>query len=174
VPHLIFPAGPDDAEDLARVHVAAWRETYRGLLPDAYLNRMSEAAHAQRWRRTLTSPNPDEVVLAAANRGGLIGYAAGGASRYNRAGEMEIATLYILRGQQRRGLGRALVAAAARVFAAQGATSLVISTLRDNLPARGFYEHLGGVAEDPRPERGPGGVMHEVSYRWADVLDLTR
>ena len=51
---VIFPAGPTDAEDLARVHVRSWRETYKGLLPDAYLARMSEAAHARRFGQALT------------------------------------------------------------------------------------------------------------------------
>ena len=50
----------------------------------------------------------------------------------------------------------------------------MISVLRDNIPARGFYEHLGGQAEAPRKEPGPGGLMYEVSYRWADIRTLTR
>ena len=39
--HVIFPAGPEDALALALVHVTSWRETYRGLLPDSFLDRMS-------------------------------------------------------------------------------------------------------------------------------------
>src|ERR1700743_227262 len=31
---VIFPAGPSDAEEMARVHVTSWPETYRGLLAD--------------------------------------------------------------------------------------------------------------------------------------------
>jgi hypothetical protein len=53
-----------------------------------------------------------------------------------------------------------------------GARSLLISTLRDNLPARRFYEHLGGQAEAPRREPGPGGVVYEVSYVWSDIRAL--
>ena len=45
----IVPVGPSDAADLAHVHVKAWRETYRGLLPQGYLDRMSLDAHAQRF-----------------------------------------------------------------------------------------------------------------------------
>jgi hypothetical protein len=42
--------------------------------------------------------------------------------------------------------------------------------LADNAHARGFYEHLGGRADPPRREPGPGGTMiSEVSYRWADI-----
>jgi len=173
VSFLIFPAGPSDAEDLAHVHVTSWRETYRGLLPDAFLARMSEAAHARRFARSLLHPQPNEVILVAADRCGISGYAAGGPSRSGAAGEGEIATLYILRAAQGQGLGGRLMADAARALAAQGATSLMISVLRDNIRARGFYEHLGGVAAAARPEPGPGGqLLYEVAYRWADIRSL--
>lgn len=169
---VIFPAGPDDAADLARVHVAAWRETYEGLLPSAYLQRMSVEAHAYRFQQSLLHASPFEATLIAADRHGVVGYASGGPSRARREGEAEIATLYLLRAAQGRGLGHELVQGLCRVFAANGATSLMISVLRDNLKARGFYEHLGGRADAPRREPGPGGVTYEVSYRWPDIRTL--
>ena len=147
---VVFPAGPTDAEALARVHVQSWRETYKGLLPDAYLARMSEAAHARRFGVALMKPGPDDVTLAAADRWGLVGYAQGGPSRRRMAKEAEVATLYLVRAAQNRGLGGRLLADTARALAARGATSLVISVLRDNFGARGFYEHLGGEAEPAR------------------------
>lgn len=171
---VVFPAGPADAEALARVHVASWRQTYRGLLPDAYLARMSEESHTRRFARMLMQPGPDDLTLAAADRGGLVGYAQGGPSRRKVPGEAEIATLYLVRGAQGRGLGARLLVQTARALAVRGATSLVISVLRDNAAARGFYEHLGGEAEPERQEPGPGGGMYvEVAYRWADIGVLT-
>jgi ribosomal protein S18 acetylase RimI-like enzyme len=170
---VVFPAGPADAEALARVHVQSWRETYRGLLPDAYLARMSEPQHARRFAQALVRPGPDDVVLAAADRWGLVGYVQGGPSRRRVPDEAEVATLYLVRAAQNRGLGGRLLADAARALAARGARSLVISVLRDNFGARGFYEHLGGEAEPARLEPGPGGGMfHEVAYRWADIRGL--
>lgn len=171
--HVIFPAGPDDAEDLARVHVTSWREAYQGLLPESYLARMSVAVHARRFRAGLLAPGPHEAVLAGADRNGIVGYAAGGPSRARRLGEAEVTTLYVLRAHHGHGLGRRLMADIARVFAANGASSLMLSVLRDNIAARGFYEHLGGKAEAPRREPGPGGVTYEVSYRWPDIRTLT-
>ena len=176
---VLFPAGPSDAEDLARVHVASWRETYRGLLPDAFLARMSEPGFARRFRRNLADPG-DSVTLVAADRHGLVGYAQGGPSRRTapetaRGGEAEIATLYVLRQAQGQGLGKRLMAASARALAAQGCTSLMVSVLRDNIRARGFYEHLDGVAEAARQEPGPGGrLLYEVAYRWPDIGSLFR
>lgn len=170
---VVFPAGPFDAEDMARVHVASWRETYRGLLADAFLARMSEPGFARRFRRSLTDPG-ESVTLVAADRYGLVGYAQGAASRRAVPGEAEIATLYLLRQAQGSGLGRRLMIETARALAARGATSLMISVLRDNLRARGFYEHLGGEPEAARQEPGPGGrLLYEVAYRWRDIRSLT-
>lgn len=170
---LILPAGPADAEDLARVHVRSWRETYQGLLPDAYLARMSEAEFTRRFRHALTLPGPNDVTLVAATRDGLLGYVQGGPSRARREAEGEVATLYVLRQAQSLGLGRRLLSGAARALAAQGARSMLIAVLRDNVRARGFYEHLGGEAEPATLERGPGGaLLHEVAYRWADIERL--
>lgn len=165
---VIFPAGPADAEDLACVHVRSWRESYRGLLPDGFLARMSEPGFTRRFRRDLT--NGGSVTLVAADRSGIVGYAMGGRSRRGAPGEAEISLLYVLKAAQGRGVGRELLVRTARALADQGATSLMISVLRDNIPARKFYEHLGGEAEAPRQEPGPGGaLLFEVSYLWADI-----
>ena len=167
---VIFPAGPADAEALAQAHVASWRETYQGLLPDAYLARMSVPAHARRFAHQLLKPGADDVTLAAADRSGIVGYAQGGPSRRRVPGEGEIATLYLVRAAQGHGLGGRLLTQSARALAAHGATSLVISVLRDNVAARGFYEHLGGRAETARQEPGPGGALfYEVAYHWPDI-----
>ena len=172
---VIFPAGPADAEALARVHVLAWRETYRGILPDGYLARMSEPAQARRFARSLVRPGANVIALAAGDAEGLVGYAEGGPSRRSRIGEAEVSTLYVVRAAQGRGLGARLLKDAARALRAQGAVSLMISVLRDNTPARRFYEHLGGVAEPVRLEPGPGGGLYnEIAYGWADIGDLTR
>ena len=174
---VVFPAGPSDAEELARVHVASWRETYRGLLADAFLARMSEPGFTRRFRRTLTDPG-DSVTLVGADRHGLVAYAQAGASRrggpgLQQGGEAEIHTIYVLRQAQGAGLGAQLMARTARALAAQGAASLMISVLRDNIRARGFYEHLGGEAEAARQEPGPGGrLLYEVAYRWRDIGTL--
>jgi ribosomal protein S18 acetylase RimI-like enzyme len=162
--HAISPAGPGDAGDLARVHVQAWRETYPGMLPRAYLEGMSVERHARLWRRRLMSS--EEVTLAAEGAEGLVGYCSGGVWRGREDGLAEITTLYLLRHAQEAGLGRRLLGDTARVLAARGALSLVIWVLRDNDRARGFYEHLGGKLDAARGERVGGATIPSVAYRW--------
>ncbi len=167
--YVIFPAGPDDAEALARVHVQSWRETYRGLLPDSFLDGMSVETYALRWARTLTFQKPGEATLALADRCGLVGYASGGPARGR---SWHVSTLYLLRSAQRRGEGRRLLTALVRVFADEGGGPLTITALRDNVAAHGFYQRMGGVADAPRFTAGPGGIVCEVNYFWPDVSAL--
>lgn len=170
-PYAILPAGPDDAAGLARVHVAAWRETYDGILPPAYLDRLSEPLQARRWRRRLT--DGAEVTLLAEGPAGTVGYASAAWSRHAGAEhEAEINTLYLLREAQGLGLGRDLLVAAARVMAARGATALLIGVLRDNVRARGFYERLGGRCEDGAGDWVAGRTVATVDYRWGDIRAL--
>lgn len=162
--YAISPAGPGDALDLARVHVASWRETYPGILPRAYLDAMSVQRHARLWRRRLMGA--EEVTLAAEGVEGLVGYCSGGVWRGREDGLCEITTLYVLREAQGTGLGRRLLTDTARVLAARGAISLIIWVLRDNARARGFYEHLGGKLDAARGETVGGQVIPSVAYRW--------
>jgi GNAT superfamily N-acetyltransferase len=172
---VIVPAGPGDAAALAEVHVRSWRETYPGLLPAPYLDRMSAPVHARRWRRQLANARSGEVVLAAEGPTGLTAYCAGALITAGPApGEAEIFTLYVLKSAQGGGLGRRLFETAARVLEAQGARALKVWVLNGNGRARGFYDHLGGIAIDERAVSGWGGGLRETAYRWSRIETLTR
>jgi ribosomal protein S18 acetylase RimI-like enzyme len=102
-----------------------------------------------------------------------VGYCSAAWSRHAAAeAEAEINTIYLVRAAQGLGLGRELLLAAVRVMAARGATSLVIGVLRDNEPARGFYERLGGRCEDGAGDWVAGRTVATVDYRWADLAPL--
>jgi ribosomal protein S18 acetylase RimI-like enzyme len=168
--YAISPAGPADAGELARVHVKSWRETYPGLLPQAYLNRMSPAQHAHRFRRELMRARPGQVTLIAEGIDGAVGYASGALSRGGRRGaDCEVFTLYVVRAAQGVGVGRALLQASARVLRAEGAKSLMLSVLSRNAPARAFYERLGGQAYAETPANAWGEGISETAYRWTDI-----
>jgi GNAT superfamily N-acetyltransferase len=171
--YLVTPAGPGDALDLAQVHVRAWRETYPGMLPQTYLDRLSAEAHAARW--TWRLKHGEEITLAAEGPDGLVGYASGDAMtrRGPAAADCEITTLYVLRRAQGIGVGRALMTGLARTLAARGAGSMIIWVLRDNLRARGFYEAMGGAPAGERLERVGGWSVPSVGYRWGDIGVVT-
>ena len=168
--YAISPAGPADAVELARVHVQSWRETYPGLLPQAYLNRMSPKIHARRFQHELLRAKAGEVTLIAESAEGAVGYATGALLRGDgRLADCEVFTLYVVRAAQGVGVGRALLKSVARVLKAEGAKSLMLSVLSRNLPARAFYERLGGEAFAEVAAHGWGEGISETGYRWSDI-----
>lgn len=172
--YAISPAGPADAADLARVHVQSWRETYRGLLPQEGLERMTVASHARRFRADLMRARKGHVTLLAENAAGLAGYSSGALlTGEARAADAEVFTLYVLRSAQGAGVGRALFSSAARVLKAEGAGSLMVFVLTRNLPARRFYERMRGEAFAEVASVGWGEGLTETAYRWPEIGVLT-
>src|SRR5207248_10350455 len=81
---LIRPADVEDAAAIARVHVESWRTTYRGLLPDDFLDSLSEGRYLERWLRSLG----DEAtrVYVAEDNHEAVAFASGGRERAGEGG----------------------------------------------------------------------------------------
>ena len=170
-------AVPDDSEAVAALHVACWRETYRGLLPDALIDGMNVSDRTVQWQRALERRADVQVIVAEDASGALAGFASGGPARDAALGAaQEIYAIYLRRAAQRRGLGRDLLRAVAANLAARTLTpdrlSFGLWVLRDNAPARAFYERMGGVACGERIERRDGHDLAEIAYRWSDLAAL--
>ncbi len=163
-----------DANGIARVHVDSWRTTYAGIVPADYLAGLSYERSASRMAEKLAAVGPPECVLVAVEDGGqVVGFAHGGPNGEG-SGEYEgaIYGIYLLQAYQRRGIGRALVAAVAGRLLAVGMRSLILSVLAQN-PACGFYERLEGKVRVGEREALIGGArLKVVSYGWPDIRAL--
>lgn len=170
---LIREAQPDDAPGIARVHIGAWLETYRGLVPDAYLDELAHAHESRtlRWQRILSTDDSKTFVLAS-DDGQVVGFASGGAVRTEDSPYTgELYSLYVLRRAQKSGMGRALVGRFARWLHENAHDSMLVWVLEAN-PARGFYERLGGEYWRSLPFEIAGVPLIEVGYGWASLARL--
>jgi ribosomal protein S18 acetylase RimI-like enzyme len=166
---VVRPASIDDAQAIARVHVASWRSTYRTVLPDDFLASLTESAYADRWQRFIQDrPNLIYVVEDEGHDGsGVVGFASGGRERAGEEGYSgELYAIYILDAFQGRGHGRELVRAVVTGLQEMGLDDMIIWVLRDNRPARDFYERLGGVYVRTQPITIGSVTLEEVSYGW--------
>jgi ribosomal protein S18 acetylase RimI-like enzyme len=96
------------------------------------------------WRRrTLRMPSyrPDLDLVVVAPEGDLAGFCVGWLDTQRRVGQVE--PLGIHPTHQRRGLGRALLDAIARRFAAHGAATALVETESVRSPAQGLYAAAG-------------------------------
>ena len=118
-------------------HYQAWQQTYRGLMPDAYLDAQSPE---ESIRRAALLPDTTLVALEGARVVGFVCYGPEAREFAGRPGASEIMALYLLREAQGRGLGRALMEAALRLLPHP---EVVLFALEGNDRAIGFYRHMG-------------------------------
>lgn len=165
----------EDVAGIACVHVASWRTTYRGIVPEAYLApRLSSERRAQQWLRILTNPTRAETVFVAADGSGqIMGFASCGPSRdLDPEHPGELYAIYLQAATQGQGVGRELVAAVARCLLTQGSAAMRLWALVANSNACRFYEHLGGQVIGYRDDDLDGDILPHVAYGWADIRPL--
>ena len=168
---MIRPATLEDATAIARVHVASWQSTYRGMLPDEFLASLSETGYAERWKRVIGDGS--SKVYVAEDGGEVVGFASGGRERAGETGYTgELYAIYVIDAAQRRGFGRELVRATVAGLRELGLDDMIIWVLRDNRPARSFYERLGGVYVRGQPITIGSVTLEEVSYGWRRLDDV--
>ncbi len=167
-----------DATAIGAVHVAAWRSAYPGILPEAFLTRMSVTRQARYYEATIASGAV--VLVAAPETGGprLVGFATAGTGRARRSAEVpragpwgdgEIESLYVLDDWRDQGLGRRLMRGAAQELAGRGCRSAFVWVLRDN-PSRFFYQHLGGQPVAHGATSVAGVSVAQTAFSW-DPID---
>jgi len=160
-----------DAAALAQVHDTTWRETYIGLMSEQMLNALTADARTEAWRRILSGETGYLATTYVAERAGkLVAFASCGEQRnedFAAAGyDGEFAAVYVLKTDQRRGLGKRLMTAMMVDLAERGLTGFTLWVPRDNFPARGLYEQLGGKLIGERKDAREQGTILEVAYGW--------
>jgi GNAT superfamily N-acetyltransferase len=163
---LIRAAGWGDIEGVARVTVDTWGQTYRGILPQAYLERMRYAASESQRSRMMHAQGVHHFVAVEPTAGEVVGFASCGPTRNGGAGiPGEIYELYVQNGFQGRGIGRRLFRAARDRLAGDGHEAMIVWVLSDN-PNRGFYPRMGGWRRAEKIIRVGGASVEEIAYTW--------
>ena len=167
----IRQATVDDARAIATVQVEGWQSTYRGLVADEFLDRMSVDERDAQWLDA--SQRPDVLLnVAEDQQGEVVAFAASGPERSSRNDyRAELYSIYILTRCRGRGLGKTLVRAAACGLLAGGHDRMLVWTFADNVNRR-FYEVLGGKLIDQQPIEIGAQTLIEVAYGWDDLRRL--
>ncbi len=163
------PAAPGDAAGIARVRVDAWRATYRGIVPDAYLAAMRVEDSEALWQRVLTAAPNRTSTFVAEDGAGIVGFASALMLREPRFGlDAELSALYLQADCQRTGIGRQLVGGVVLAQRSHGATGFLTWVIAQNRGARTFYEKIGAELLVLQPFEWDGVDLVEAGYGWRD------
>lgn len=162
---LIRLARPDDADELAETAIAAWREGFRGIVPEHV--DPAEAWRPDRLEQRLAGDDDGSAVLAAEVAGRVRGMLLFGPSRDPAPDprEAELVALYVHPAHWRAGVGRAMVAEALSRLRIAGYRQAIVWTLAESPRNLAFYESLGFRRDGGRQRRPSFGSPLEVRFR---------
>ncbi|HEY1999638.1 GNAT family N-acetyltransferase [Paraburkholderia sp.] len=158
------PATAADAELIASIHAVSWQATYRGLLPDAFLDREVTRERAAYWQARLNAPAAERrSVVIAESAGEPVGFACVERQPDSAWGVL-LDNLHTLPGHQGMGVGKLLMRAAEDWARAQGETQLYLYVLEGNRLAIGFYERQGWQFAGAEPDQMGGVDITALRY----------
>lgn len=166
---IVRPARVSDAPGIAHVLVDTYLDTYRGLIQDSTLNRLSIPGRSTRWEQVIAARGSDIVLVAVDEKSNrVLGYAYGGTSRDVTLPDGEIYQLYVHPKAQGNHLGERLFVQFARALWLEGYVSMVVHVLEGN-PAMHFYQRMGGIPVGSHMTTLDGKLYRENSFRWPDL-----
>jgi L-amino acid N-acyltransferase YncA len=161
----------EDAESIARCHIAAWRDTYRPTMAQEYLNNVSLETQTAKWTTILQQPQ-SHTFVAESEQGQTVGFINGGPERTGRSDfRGEIYSIYILKDWRKQGLGRRLLRRFSAALLESGVTSLIVWALQGN-ECRNCYAAWGGHEIAVGPIKIGEQELIEVAYGWQDIRTL--
>ncbi len=160
-------AKKEDAEGIAHVKVTTWRQTYKNIIKDDYLEELDEASIQKSYAKWIEWHQSTIMVLEDKEK--IVGYASGGEARTeDYQGYGEVYALYVLPQYQKRGRGESLMYYMIRSLMQKGYDDLVIWCLSGN-PNQGFYKRLGAQPDRVATLTIGGEQYLERAFVWQDV-----
>lgn len=160
------PATPEDLAAIRDLQIDSWRRAYAGILPDAFLGREVETILGDRWQAL---PGPHWIVDTMWDGGALAGFVT--VDRLKGPGAY-VDNLHVVAAAQGRGVGRILMARAARQLAGETVPRLWLTVIRENEKARSFYRGIGGAEGPEQAETLYGQPIVTLPVEWADLPAL--
>lgn len=167
---IVRRAKPGDEEALAKVHIQSWQEAYKNIVPQAYLDSLSNELQVriQNWSKTIV--NPKRWLWVATEDDQIVGFALFGLPRdANRDGYIELGAIYLLERFKELGIGFSLLKEGFNFMSALGYKKSYCWVLKGN-PTIKFYERTGAKFSGYTKTDDIGGEnFEELAYEWASI-----
>lgn len=165
LPVTIRDAKRSEFQALARLQIRSWRDVYKGILPDSYLNDEIDEDLSRRWEAL--RPTGDDLVLVA-DRSGLLGFITVWCKP-----DPYIDNLHVEPEKRSGGVGELLMRSAASRLLQHGYDRVSLYVAARNDRAADFYRRLGGqFGEIERLHQKNGGDVDAIEVIWTDLAKL--
>ena len=164
----IRKANIQDAQGIGKVHVDSWRTTYKGILPDDFLNNLSYEQRTELWKKNISDAT-NYVLVAENEQNEIIGFATSGTRKTNSVpNATDLTSIYLLEEYQGMGIGKQLLKEIFIYFKQIGYEKVFVEVLAEN-KTRDFYEYYGAQYVNNIEIKIGGRVVEELIYVWNDI-----
>lgn len=156
-----------DAKGIAGVHVRTWQFSYKGQIPDFYLDSLTIEKRAKSWEKNLKSLGKKVKAIVAEADGNIVGWCTYGASRDEDATKEsgELHGIYVLPKYMGKGVGSALMDKALADLRLDGHKGATLWVLDSNTKTRKWYESRKWEVEGKtKVDQRDGFELNEVRY----------
>jgi len=152
----------DDRNMLSKIYEQSWRKTYRGIIPQNYLDAIPKG----HWNKNFDIPGWNTVVCI--KDGEYIGTSSFSKSRFDKYPDSgEIISIYLIPEYIGKGYGSKLLEFAIKELKDQRFKDVFLWVLEENFRARKFYENNGFVYDGDYINNKIGGKkLREVKYSY--------
>lgn len=167
----IRKAALKDAKGIAKVHVDSWRTTYKNIVPDDYLEKLSYDQRTELWKRNIVRNN-NIIYVAENHQGDIVGFAGGGQREENQVEKVgDLTSIYILEDYQGEGIGKELLRQLVIQFEELALDHVFVEVLKDN-KTRYFYEHYGATLVETKEITIAGKPLELLVYKLGDIKQV--
>lgn len=160
-----------DASGIARVHVDSWRTTYKNIIPDEFLKKLSYDQRTDLWTRNINKEG-NYVFVAENDDGEIVGFADCGKRETNHVEHSgDLTSIYILEEYQETGIGKQLMKQLFIQFRELGYLKVFVEVLEDN-KSRYFYEKYGAELIGTQSITLGDGELSLLIYEWNDLSEV--
>ena len=162
-----------DSDTIARLHTLSWRDSYRGILRNSYLDGPIVEERLALWNKRLLEPSSGDIGLIALSGENPIGFTFACIAHDARWGIL-LDNLHVMPEERGKGIGTKLLSALTDSLLNQGREEgIYLWVFEANHRTRTFYERLGANVVERTVTNAPGGgEVAEWRYAWESVTHL--
>lgn len=162
-----------DYESIARLHAANWRDNYRGILSENFLDKEVDRYMLKTWRKKLHEPPAKQYTSIAYRDKKIAGFSCLVTDDDPLFGSM-LDNLHVAAEARYQGIGKLLMQHCASLILAHATTpKMYLWVYVQNKSAVAVYESWGGRQHETLQKstaEGSGALVHR--YTWDDVSIL--
>lgn len=166
-----------DLNEIIKVNVDTWKNTYQGIISEEYLQSLSYNNKETNWRQRLEKSSSEEIIyLAETDSKEIVGFAFAALKKDDFSINLpqiesftgQLCAIYVIKDYQRKNIGTQLVKLVVKYFLANNVKSMMVWVLKEN-PSRIFYKKLGGKFITEQPLEIGRETYIEIAYGWENI-----